>query len=73
MSEEALHLDPSNLLWLKARAIALGHRSLSDVLNELLAKMRREDRQADLESSEEAVAVISPDDPDLSGADAALR
>ena len=30
---------------------------MSDVLNELLAKMRREDRQAELEISEEAVAI----------------
>ena len=70
----AVDLDPSNLLWLKARALAAGHRSMSEVLNEILAKVRSGGTSESHEvKSVVGNARICDDDPDLAGADAAIR
>ncbi len=67
-----LELESSNLLWLEDQAIASGRRTLSEVVNEVLAKVRgkSEPRAA---PSVRGLIEIAEDDPNLEGADAALR
>lgn len=67
-----LELDPQNLLWLKARAHAAGDRSLSDVINEIVTRARGSSGRGEIRSVV-GKAQITPDDPDLAGADAAIR
>ena len=70
----SVELDPGNLLWLKSQSIVSGHRSLSEVLNEIVAKMRNDDNSASRPvQSVKGTVEISEDDPNLDGADAAVR
>ncbi len=70
----ALDLDPGNLLWLKAQALAAGRRSMSEVLNHLIAKARCAGSSEPQEvKSVVGQARIREDDPDLAGSDAAIR
>ncbi len=69
-----VNLDPGNLIWLKAQAIASGRRSLSEVLNEVIVKVRTGGRAVPPEvKSVVGKVTISKDDPDLEGADEAVR
>jgi len=65
-----LHSD--NLTWLKARAGAIGARSVSDLLDQLVANARRATPGGSVRS---VVGTIDIDasDPLLKGADDALR
>jgi len=71
----ALDLETSNLLWLQARALASGHRSLSEILNDVLAKARSAGAESEAKEIKSVVgrARIHEDDPDLAEADAAIR
>lgn len=70
----AIDLDPGNLLWLKARALAAGRRSMSEVLNQIIARARCSGTSEQQEvKSIVGQARISEDDPDLVEADAAIR
>jgi hypothetical protein len=67
-------LAPENLLWLRGRTRATGHRSISDFLDRLV----REARTSGTVSSAAARSVvgtvrIDENDPDLRKADAAVR
>jgi hypothetical protein len=68
-----LELDPQNLLWLRARAHAAGNRSLSDVINEIVTHARGSVSGRGEIRSVVGKAQITSDDPDLAGADAAIR
>lgn len=70
----AVDLDPANFLWLNAQARATGRRSMSEFLNEVVAKARSGSAgEASDVRSVVGRARISDDDPDLAGADAAIR
>lgn len=69
----SLDLEPENLLWLEARAHAAGKRSLSEVINEIVAEARGSVAGSKEVKSIVGRAQITPDDPDLAGADAATR
>lgn len=70
----ALDLDPGNFLWLKAQTLAAGRRSMSEILNQLIAKARYAGSSGQQEvKSIVGQARISEDDPDLVEADAAIR
>jgi predicted CopG family antitoxin len=70
----SVELDPRNLLWLKGRALASGSRSMSDVVNELIARARAaRQEEAGPVPSIKGTIEISEDDPSLEGADAAIR
>ncbi len=76
MSHKAvtLDLDPANLLWLEDQAGAPGRRTLSEVVNELLAKIRGSQRgERGSVPSVRGMIEIAEDDPNLEEADAALR
>jgi len=76
MSRKAitLELESANLLWLEDQAATSGRQTLSEVINEILAKLRgsRADKPSSVESIREMIE-ISDDDPNLEGADEALR
>ncbi len=70
----AIDLDPGNLLWLKARALTTGRQSISEILNQVIAKARhaRTNEQQEVKSIV-GQARISDDDPDLATAGAGIR
>ena len=74
MSKRAISvtLHSDNLTWLKARAGAVGARSVSDLLDQLVAAARRETPGGSVRS---VVGTIDIDasDPLLNGADDVLR
>ncbi len=74
MSKRAISvtLQSDNLTWLKARAGAIGARSVSDLLDQLVAEARRATPGGSLRS---VVGTIDIDasDPLLNGADDVLR
>ncbi len=67
-------LDGDNLLWLRGQVRAAPGRTLSAVLDRLVAEARTRGRVAD-DSVRSVVGTvtISADDPDLLSADAAIR
>jgi hypothetical protein len=71
MSKKAISvtLEPENLLWLRARAAALGCRSISQMLDRLIIDARK---QTPVESVVGTIR-LDPSDPDLLDADAAVR
>jgi len=69
----ALDLDPGNLVWLEAQALATGHRTVSDVVNEAIARARTGATKGAEVKSVVGSARIAEEDPDLTGADAAIR
>jgi hypothetical protein len=64
-------LETDNLAWLRGRARA-ADRSVSETLD-LLVTAARGDRSAGDSRSVAGTISIAPHDPDLSGADAAVR
>ena len=70
----AVDLDPANVLWLKAQALAAGRRNLSEVLNQIVTRARYDGTSEPPEvKSIVGQARINEDDPDLAEADAAIR
>ena len=65
-------LEPGNLIWLKARAS--GHRSMSEVLNEVVLEARTSPRvkKGSIRPIKGTIE-ISEDDPNLERADEAIR
>ncbi|MFO1350994.1 MAG: hypothetical protein U1F68_10105 [Gammaproteobacteria bacterium] len=76
MNKQALSvtLNPENLLWLRAQAIARGCRSISELLDHLIREARTADRgrSASIRSVVGTVQ-IAESDPDLRSADQAVR
>lgn len=74
MTKRALSvtLTPDNIAFLRARAAARGSRSLSEALDGLITEARAV-VATDPPRSIVGLAMIAEDDPDLSGADAAVR
>lgn len=74
MPKEAISvtLSVNNLLWLRARATAEGSRSVSDCLDTLIREARTGGRAGD-RPARSVVGTIRLLDPDLSGADEAVR
>lgn len=64
-------LSPENLLWLEALARRSRRKSLSETLDAILDGVRGRDATGPV--SHAGMVVIDPSDPDLRGADAALR
>jgi hypothetical protein len=75
MSKKAisLTLEETNLLWLKARARALGKGSLSDAVDYLIAEARAGRLGASAPSRSVVGTIDLGDDPLLEGADAEVR
>lgn len=76
MNKDAISvtLSKDNLIWLRARSILEKHRSLSDTLDHLILEARERAGQPRRPiRSVKGTARIAADDPDLAGADAALR
>ncbi len=72
----SIALDADNLLWLESQAITSGHRSVSETLNTILAKLRArppEEPEPEPGPTFEVTARISESDPDLREADVAIR
>lgn len=70
----ALDLESGNLIWLEAQARSMGRRSVSEVVNKIITRTRAgSSDQAGEVRSVVGRAQISEDDPDLQGADAAVR
>jgi len=76
MNKQAISvtLDPTNLVWLRARTIASGCRSVSEVLDRLISDARTsgKERQHPIRSVV-GTLQIADSDPGLTTADAALR
>lgn len=75
MSKRAVSvtLAENNVVWLRAKTLATGGRSLSETLDRLIESARlAETRQAEARSVV-GMLRIADSDPDLAGADAALR
>jgi hypothetical protein len=73
MSKRAVSvtLDPENLLWLQAQARASGSQSLSATLDRLVSQARQARRTPP--RSVVGTVRITSSDPDLEGADLAIR
>jgi hypothetical protein len=69
----ALELDPGNLVWLKAQALATGHRSVSDVVNDVIAGARGGAAKGEKVESVVGKVRIAEEDPGLDDADASIR
>jgi len=65
-------LRTENLTWLKARAAAVGSRSVSDLLDQLVASARKATPGGSVRSVVGTIDIAA-DDPLLEGADAVLR
>jgi hypothetical protein len=68
----ALDLDPSNLEWLQAQTAATGKPTLSEIVNDMISRVRNAGEPRKVQSVV-GMAHISEDGPDLAGADAAVR
>jgi len=67
-------LDRDNLLWLRGRAAATGSGNLSETLDAIVTEARLAGRVPDAAiRSVVGTADIAADDPDLLGADEAIR
>ena len=70
----SIELETGNLLWLKGRALAAKHPSMSDLVNDLVSKARSAGRDEGAPApSVKGTIEICEDDPDLQGADAEVR
>ena len=69
-----IDLDLRNLEWLKAQTQTTDRRSMSEIVNQVIAKARN-GGVAEIREVRSAVgqARIFEDDPELAGADAAIR
>ena len=65
-------LDPANLLWLEARALASGNQSLSKILNEVLERVRNGGQTKAVRSVRGTIR-LPESDPDLENAKGAVR
>ena len=74
MSKQAISvtLEADNVTWLKGRAGAAGLRSVSELLDQLVAAARQSGRVGPSRSVIGTID-IDPGDPDLEDADAAVR
>jgi hypothetical protein len=74
MSKQAISvtLEADNVTWLKGRAGAAGLRSVSELLDQLVAAARQSGRVGPSRSVIGTID-IDPGDPDLEQADAAVR
>jgi|SRR5437899_2376566 len=74
MSKKAVSvtLEADNLLWLKGRIVATGARSLSELLDRLIAQARKAGAGQRARSVVGTID-IAPDDPWLEHADAVVR
>ena len=69
-----IDLDLGNFIWLKSRSVGSGKRSLSEIVNEIIAKARSgEPVKAKKSESVIGLASIAADDPDLEQADEAVQ
>ena len=68
-------LSPENLLWLRGRALASKSRSVSEYLDQLVLSARSDGQNPAGGQPRSIVGTItiSPADPGLDGADAAVR
>jgi hypothetical protein len=66
-------LEASNLLWLRGRAVGRKKRSLSDALDEILTTARLGGTGGEAPRSVVGTIDITPDDPALERAGAAVR
>lgn len=66
-------LDRDNIRWLEARQHATGARSLSQTLDDVVTAARKTAGPPGAVRSVVGAMTISPDDPDLMGADGSLR
>lgn len=76
MSKEAISvtIETENLLWLRGQVRAGGRRSVSAVLDRLVSEARTGGRvHAATVRSVVGTVSIGPNDPDLTGADTAVR
>lgn len=70
----SVSLDPDNLVWLRARSVAAGCRSVSELLDRLIREARtNEKEQGAATRSVVGTVHIAESDPSLSTADAAVR
>ena len=69
----ALELDPGNLVWLEAQALTTGHRSVSDVVNDMIARARGGAPKGEKVESVVGKVRIAEEDPGLEDADASIR
>jgi hypothetical protein len=60
----SVELDPANWLWLQDRASATSDRSLSKILNEILAQVRKGDGSSPVRSVRGTIRLPEAD-PDL--------
>jgi hypothetical protein len=74
MNKQAISvsLEPGNLLWLRAARARGQHRSVSEVLDALIAEARGAGRKLAIRSVRGTIAIAGSD-PELRTADAALR
>ena len=74
MSKQAISvtLELENLTWLRGRVRATGGRSISELLDQLVSSARRHGHGRPKRSVMGAIE-IDPADPNLAGADAAIR
>jgi hypothetical protein len=68
----AIDLDPGNLAWLQAQTGVVGSQDLSEVLNQVIAQARHAGKAREIQTVA-GMARISGDDPELAGADEAIR
>jgi len=66
-------LEENNLLWLKGRVASTKRRSLSEALDDILTSARTGGPGASAARSVVGTIDITPDDPDLAGADAFVQ
>ena len=69
----SLTLDPANLLWLRGRSAALGKRSVSEALDDLVTAARLGGRSGDAPRSVAGTIDLPADDPALERADDLVR
>jgi hypothetical protein len=75
MSKRAVSvtLAESNVVWLRAKTLAAGGRSLSETLDRLIESARLAETKHTEARSVVGMLRIAESDPELAGADAALR
>lgn len=75
MSKRAVSvtLAESNVVWLRAKTLATGGRSLSETLDRIVENARLGETKHSEARSVVGMLRIADSDPELTGADAALR
>lgn len=75
MTKRALSvtLTPDNIAFLRARTLKTGARSVSETLDTLVSEARTSSASVHPVTSIKGLASIAAEDPDLAGADEAVR